>query len=70
VTVLTLEDIQKRIDEVDASQAIEPVALDLEGEARRSIEQERGSAYTDAEWSEARRNLTEFFGVLAEWDRR
>lgn len=35
---------------------------------RRSIETERGAAYTDAEWSEAKVNLVEFFGLLVELD--
>ena len=35
---------------------------------RRSIEAERGAAYTDAEWGEAKTNLVAFFGLLAELD--
>lgn len=36
--------------------------------ARASIERQRGSAYTDEEWQEARANLLAFFGLLAKWD--
>lgn len=72
---LTLEDIQDRIASADPGMAIAGTleAPDMrrarEQSARHSIEHARGAAYTDAEWSEAKQNLIEFFGILAEWKR-
>ncbi len=35
--------------------------------ARPAIEKERGAAYTDAEWAEAKRNLVSFMLIAIDW---
>ncbi|MFZ2190444.1 MAG: hypothetical protein WAV48_06725 [Candidatus Magasanikiibacteriota bacterium] len=40
----------------------------LELRARATLESQRGAAYDELEWAEAKSNLFEFFAVLAEWN--
>lgn len=53
-----------------ALNAVAPASLaeSRERRMRRSIETERGAAYTAPEWGEAKSNLVAFFGLLAELD--
>ena len=68
---LTLVEIEKRIGDIDPEPlirgAVPPTDMARRDTLRESIEAERGEAYTDFQWSDAERNLLDFFGVLAEW---
>ena len=70
---LTLADIQEQMAGVETEPLVRgavvgsDISRTRDLKVRRLIEAERGAAYTDFEWNEARRNLSEFFGILAEW---
>lgn len=63
---LTYAEVQRRIAELQRSGATLPIT-DEEATARASIESDRGTQYSDTQWSEAAANLRAFFGILAEW---
>lgn len=72
-TDLTAADLAARIEGLDAETLIagaftlSDVSLTPESRARLALEQANGAAYTDLEWTMAKRNLLDFFGILAEW---